>query len=438
MQKTMMKVAALAIAFLFFHVSNAKAQNDFNLNSITVSDIEFSEEFGNGGIFNFIRRDENVLKPKIEKEWTIMIFKNAKNNLERYGLKNVNEMEMIGSSDKVNIVVELGRMEGYDSFEGDWIGSRRYLILKDNNTDAVTSPIVQDLGKVDMGDWKHLVDFGKWAKANYPAKKYMLIVWNHGTGWIKHIKPLKNKGISYDEETDNHFTTPQLGMALNEIGKLDVYASDACLMQMTSIDYEIKDNITYIVGSEGPEPGDGYTYNTMIEMIVSNPEIMAYQAAKVLVDSYSNQYQDFNFAYTQSFIKTSTLPKFRILMNDWISAITKAGDKKTVKSAVLNTQNYTMKDNKDLYHFVSIIGDKTNNAAVKEKSEVLMNYIKENMVAYNRWNSSVSGWWSPKDYSNSHGIAVYLPEDSYDNDYDDLKWAKDSNWDEFIKWYLAK
>ncbi|MCK5358081.1 MAG: hypothetical protein KAJ48_06760, partial [Elusimicrobiales bacterium] len=71
MQKTMMKVAALAIAFLFFHVSNAKAQNDFNLNSITVSDIEFSEEFGNGGIFNFIRRDENVLKPKIEKEWTI-------------------------------------------------------------------------------------------------------------------------------------------------------------------------------------------------------------------------------------------------------------------------------------------------------------------------------------------------------------------------------
>ncbi|MCK4935205.1 MAG: hypothetical protein KAR84_00005, partial [Elusimicrobiales bacterium] len=222
MQKTMMKVAALAIAFLFFHVSNAKAQNDFNLNSITVSDIEFSEEFGNGGIFNFIRRDENVLKPKIEKEWTIMIFKNAKNNLERYGLKNVNEMEMIGSSDKVNIVVELGRMEGYDSFEGDWIGSRRYLILKDNNTDAVTSPIVQDLGKVDMGDWKHLVDFGKWAKANYPAKKYMLIVWNHGTGWIKNTKSIKNKGLSYDEETDNHFTTPQLGMALNEIGKIDV------------------------------------------------------------------------------------------------------------------------------------------------------------------------------------------------------------------------
>jgi len=53
---------------------------------------------------------------KEDKEWTVMVYLNAKNNLERFGIKDVNEMEMVGSSDKVNIVVEFGRMEGYGEY----------------------------------------------------------------------------------------------------------------------------------------------------------------------------------------------------------------------------------------------------------------------------------------------------------------------------------
>lgn len=376
-------------------------------------------------------------KTKGSAEWTIMVFVNSKNNLERYGLKDVNEMEMVGSSDKVNIVVEMGRMSGFDSSEGDWIGTRRYLIKKDDNTNAVTSPVVQDLGKVDMGDWKQLVSFGKWAKATYPAKKYMLIVWNHGSGWEK-SKSIVDKGLSYDDETGNHFTTPQLGMALNEIGGLDVYGSDACLMQMVSVDYELKDAVTYIVGSEETEPGDGYTYNTMLEPIVSNPTITPYKAAKVVVDAYSDHYQDMGSAYTQAFVRTSAMSNLLNLMNEWAYAVTEAGDKAIVKSAISNAQSFAMRDNKDLYHFVSLVGEKTTSAAAKEKGETLMSYIKRSVVGYNRWNSSSGGWWGPEDYSNAHGIAIYLPGYSYDSNYNELKFAKYSNWDEFIQWYTAK
>ncbi len=369
-------------------------------------------------------------------EWTIMIFVNSKNNLERYGLKDVNEMEMIGSSDKVNVVVQMGRMSGFDSSEGNWVGTRRYLIQKDNDPNNVTSPIVQDLGKVDMGDWKELVKFGKWAKEKYPAKKYMLTVWNHGSGWEKSI--MVNKGISYDDETGNHINTPQLGKAINEIGRLDIYSSDACLMQMASVDYEIKDNVTYIVGSEETEPGDGYTYNTMLEPIVSNPTITPYQAAKVVVDAYSNHYFDQGSAFTQSMVRTASLPKFLNLVNEWAYAVTKAGDKAIVKTAVSKTQKYAMSDNKDLYHFVSLVEEATKSSEVKEKGEALKSYIKKSVVGHNRWNSSSGGWWGPEDNSNSNGIAIYLPNYSYDKNYNELKWAKYSNWDEFIQWYTAK
>ncbi|MCK5357207.1 MAG: hypothetical protein KAJ48_02330, partial [Elusimicrobiales bacterium] len=119
-------------------------------------------------------------------------------------------------------------------------------------------------------------------------------------------------------------------------------------------------------------------------------------------------------------------------------AVTEAGDKAIVKSAVSNAQKFAMSDNKDLYHFVSLVGEKTASVDVKEKSKILMNYIKTSVVGYNRWNSSSGGWWGPEDYSNAHGIAVYLPSYSYNKNYDELKWAKYSNWDEFIKWYTAK
>lgn len=111
------------------------------------------------------------------KEWTIMVYVNAKNNLETYGLKDVNEMEMTGSSDKVNIVVEMGRMKGYNDSDGDWTGVRRYLVRRDTDAAAITSPVLSEFS-ADMGDYRHLIEFGRWAKAEYPAKKYMLVVWN--------------------------------------------------------------------------------------------------------------------------------------------------------------------------------------------------------------------------------------------------------------------
>ena len=416
--------------------------------ALSISSIVYAEiDFDSGKSFSLKNEMTEIkISPRMNrerkadttKEWTIMIYVNAKNDLEKYGLKDVNEMEMIGSSDKINVVVELGRMDGYDSSEGDWTGSRRYLIQKDDSTSTITSPVLADLGKVDMGDWKHLVDFGVWAKTKYPAKKYMLIVWNHGNGWTKSLKSIVNKGISYDFETNNHFTTPQLGMALKEIGRLDVYASDACLMQIFSVSYEIKGDITYVVGSPETEPGDGYTYNTMLKPIISNPEITPYRAAKVLVDAYSDHYQSIDKASTQSFIRTSSFEKLLILLDDWAYAATQSKEKALIKKSVYKAQKYAVPDNKDLYHFLSLVTAETMNADVKEKGKALMNYIERHLVVYSRYTNSSGNWWSgPVDYSNSHGLAVYLPKVSYNSNYDELKIAQQSYWDEFIKWYLV-
>jgi len=379
--------------------------------------------------------DKSVSKD--QKEWTVMVFLNSKNNLERFGIKDMNEMEMVGSSDKVNIVVEMGRLAGYDSSNGDWKGVRRFLVEKDADTNIVNSPVVQDLGEVDMGDYKNLIEFVKWAKSAYPAKKYMLIVWNHGSGWEK-SRGIVTKGISYDDVSGNHLTTPQLGIALKSVGKIDVYGSDACLMQMAEVIYEIKDNVKYIVGSEETEPGDGYTYNDLLAPLIAKPTMGAAELAKLTVDAYSDHYKNQGEGSTQSYVRAEKVDEFLKLVNDFAYATSQSGEKQIIKDAVNQAQSYAIAENKDFYHFLSLVVGKTQNADVKAKGQALMTFIKDKLVAHSRHTDSQGGWWGPVSYENSHGVSVYLPSSGMGAGYDELGWSKYSNWDEFIKWYQAQ
>ena len=147
--------------------------------------------------------DGNI-KASAEKKWTVMVFVNGKNNLEIAGLYNVNQMEKVGSTKDMNIVVEMGRMAGQTAagMDGGWTGSKRFFIKKDSDEEKIKSPVVMTTEKVDMGDYKRAVDFVTWAKKNYPAKRYMLVIWNHGSGWMDPAK--SEKGISFDDETGNY------------------------------------------------------------------------------------------------------------------------------------------------------------------------------------------------------------------------------------------
>ncbi len=367
-----------------------------------------------------------VTASRSAKDWTIMVFVNGKNNLAPYAVKDMNEMEQVGSTSRINVVTETGLVSGYGDVP--FTGTRRFLIKKDNDTNTVSSPVLQDMGRVDMGNYSSVVDFVNWAKQNYPAQHYMLIIWNHGSGWDKSMPQGVTKGISYDDETGNHINTPQMGQILKQVGGVDVYGSDACLMQMAEVDYEIKDYVTYIVGSEETEPGDGYTYNTFLGPLAANPSMTPEQVGELAVNAYADHYQqEGNQGSTQSLVKSAAIPQFTVLMNNFASAMMQAGDKDTVKNAINNSQNYAVADNHDIWHFASLMSQTTKSPAVKSAAQALMDYISNTLVLVNRPVGS--------GYTNSHGIDAYMPTYGFESAYNDLQWAKASQWDEFIKWY---
>jgi len=403
------------------------------------------------------------------KEWTVMVYINGKNNLADDAISDVNEMEAVGSSDNLNIVVELGHMPqnnggyygggggGYDGWDWGyggygtgigvgphppfmppmmgkdgnkaattksetWTGSRRMLVIKDADMSKISSPVLQNFDKVDMGDYKHLIEFAKWAKSNYPARKYALIVWNHGSGWKR--RATFSKGISYDDETNNHITTPQLGEAMAAIGKVDVYGSDACLMQMVEVNYQIKDYASYIVGSEETEPANGYDYTKWLSRLAANPTASASELAKYAVQAYTESYTEKKQNITQSYVKAASMNGLASLMSAWADTAVAAKETALYASALSQVQKFSDDDNVDLNHYVKLLYEGTKNEALKAKSAELMTYLAKQTVVLNSYLGDK--------YKNAYGIAVYLPTGTMDGTYSSLAFASATHWVNFI------
>ena len=69
--------------------------------------------------------------------WTILVFVNGDNDLEAAGLDDVNEMEQVGSTADVNIVVQFDRSPGHSTSDENWSGARRYYVEADDDTTSI-------------------------------------------------------------------------------------------------------------------------------------------------------------------------------------------------------------------------------------------------------------------------------------------------------------
>jgi len=362
-------------------------------------------------------------------EWTVMIYLDADNNLESAGINDINEMEMVGSSSKVNIVVQADRIPGYDISNSDWTTTRRYYIMQDNDPFLINSQF-DDLGELNMGDPQTLIDFTSWAVTEYPAKKYLLVIWNHGGGFRS---PAYSKGIAQDDTSGKDIITmSDLEYALSAIsvqmGKnIDIVGMDACLMAMTEVAYQIKDCADILVTSEENEPGDGWPYDSILAQLVSNPHMSPEQLAVDIVDKYIVSYPYDNV--TQSAIDLSYMDDLAGQLSSMADSI--RSDTLTSKDAYLNaaysSQHYSdyYHDFIDLYDFCSKVYYYSNSFEVKAIALI----VQQNLL-----NSVINSDYNGGSVSDTKGLSIYFPlYKEYDSEnYNNTNFAQDTLWDEML------
>jgi hypothetical protein len=386
------------------------------------------------------RDDGGTLLEPVERLWTVMVFLNADNDLETYGIEDVNEMEMVGSSGAVEIVVQMDRIPGYDDSNGNWTDCRRLRVVRDpaETSPQARTPLnptlvstdLERLGEVDMGDPQTLRDFVAWAQRTYPAQHYLLVVWNHGSGWLVRAPQARpenpaSRAVSYDDTSQSFISTTDLPEALAAWFPLDVVAFDASLMQMAEVGYEIRGQASLMVGSEESPPGSGYPYQTFLRRLIEDPAMAPAQLAAHIVDDTVAFYGTTG-ATTQSCVGLGQMEPVRSALHFFAVSLQLATADHGAEIALARTQAqaYAYHENKDLYDFARLCAEQVNDPQVRERAEGMMSAVGAAVTA--EAHGAARG--------GSHGLAIYLPHPAqYVSSYGTLALARDTVWDEWLQ-----
>lgn len=435
------------VAATIFLTAPAVTAADFSLPSLRLSDIKASAAE--------IQRGRLPAATASIKEWTVIAYMNGKNNVEKYAFSDLDEMMSVGSTDKVNMVVEIGGIKA---------GKVKRMLVGKKNGQTETNTVYSE-GKSDMGDYRNAAAFISWAKAAFPAKRYMVVLWNHGMGWtdIPSWAYRAEKSILFDEQTRNYVRTRQMGEMLRSAGGTDVLVFNACVMQMAEILYEVKDQAGLIVGSEENMLGPGLDYDKLLAFLNASPSVDNKTLSNWLMKSYSDYFANGdprfgltpantkNIGATLSAANPQAVARLPQYMDAFSKAVMAANDTEAVTYAISKTIRFGsidpdkyMSSYGDLGQFALLTAEKSANPQVKSAAQALVSFIdRELIVARTGLHTDKLG----DDYTKTHGVAIEIPrrlkgEPPFDevypeNNYQDLALSKASNWDEFVKWSKA-
>ncbi len=360
-----------------------------------------------------------------QAEWTFLVYMDADNNLESAGINDFLEMAEVGSDANVNIVALFDRHWQWDTGYDDWTDARRGVI---NHGDEPDTTWGTSIGEVNMADPQTLVDFVEWGMQTYPAARYAVVLWDHGSGWHARSEPLPPRSVCSDDcvpctqdspDCDPYGTTCNLvdGCCSNgndddrllmyevrsalqaietDVQQLDLVGFDACLMGMVEVAYEIREHATVMVGSERSEPNDGWPYDTLLADLVADPSMSTADLGSTIVSRYHQSYTD----------------------NDTQSAIDLASMDALVSKIDLLAQ--TLRDHWD-----------GNSAACAAAAHDVMTAVTTAVIAEGHGPS----------FPGSHGLAIYFPEDdfNFDTNYNGttIQFPDNTRWEEFVLDFYA-
>jgi hypothetical protein len=252
------------------------------------------------------------------KPWTLLIYMAADNDLAPYARWDLNEMEAgfrsgreaAGSSARADVIAQLNE-------PGESSGRRLHLFqapydpttanpkLEDFQRGAYPPIFSPTAGQVPLVDGNgarlpardDLARFVEWGLREYPADHVMVIVWGHGRGWdgvgySSSPAPLTAEAAAAAAPIQIPALAAALGDARAGAGwghrKIDIYASDACLMQTIEVAAEVAPHARFVIGSSNVQNYLGLPYRRLLFEINTGrlsgerarPDVVGTQAAR--------------------------------------------------------------------------------------------------------------------------------------------------------------
>lgn len=229
-------------------------------------------------------------EPGEKKPFTIMVYMVGSNLESEKGEATSDICEMAAAmskeyssiEDRVNLVIEYGGSNKWSLPElaGSASGHGRFEITG-NGVENLTQ-----LEDTSMGDAKTLSEFISYGITNYPAKKYILVFWNHGSGAID--------GFGYDEcHKGDSLRLLEIREAFETSGMEDydfaMVGFDACLMGGIETACSMPENVEYMTASASLEPLDGWDYGWIT--VLDRDDVTGKEISEYIADRYYAYYE---------------------------------------------------------------------------------------------------------------------------------------------------
>jgi len=342
-----------------------------------------------------------------------------------------------------------------------------------------------------MGDGACLADFVRWSREKFPARREMLVIWDHGQGWRlraatavraverdRHIavrellraaappqqgelsgppNDMRIHGgvryVSVDDDTGDKLYNRKIQDALTPLAKshrLDVVAFDACLMAMLETGYALRDVASVLVGSEELEPGAGWNYTRWLAPLVGDPSgFDATKLGRALVSAYRDEYKDGDDT-TMSSMALDKVPALAKAVTTFAARAEAklASQLKVLKKARSGCLNYAPGyglHSIDLARFLDLVKDSAGVDPGVSGAAAAARAALQSAVLGNYASTSRQGAYG------SAGVAIYFPASkaAFDTDpdregyapgntHDPVEFVQREGWAKFLQAYLAK
>ncbi|MDD4308203.1 MAG: clostripain-related cysteine peptidase [Thermoplasmata archaeon] len=374
------------------------------------------------------------------KDWTFVCYLDGDNSLASFATTDINEMELVGSNDDLNIIALYDITGTADS--------KCYYVTYDTNTASIASTVIPLSNinpawttEVNMGDPQTAIDLMNYVYINYPAARYAWDFWNHGGSWTW---MQCEDAVSGDEltalETREIYETLRTDTGRTYLW--DVLTFDECITADNEVAYDAKQYANYSVFSEDSIAGDGFDYTDVLNHLKNNPAMGGEEFSAWVCHEY---YADYPTGTS-----LSTLAAINNTAYDYelMEAIENFGQKMRHKASTLNAQIKSAASSAmdwqgityqpDLRHFAQLIAAGISNATDAEINAAAWNVIA--LTASNAASDTYgSGTWVSNRpilihdaNTNANGLTIYANQ-AYDTTFNTLALASYSNWGKFVQ-----
>ncbi len=275
------------------------------------------------------------------KEWLVVIYMAADNDLTSYAERDIWEAEATGSSRDVDVIVLLDRKasDGLHYLhiaknprspdyrpalaqyirEHQELGSmsaqqQEELFWEEKGKDFSVSPhAIPVQPEADSGNVQTLTRFLDWALRNYPSRRVLFMLWGHGEGFDaptitgaeitealgagarRSGTSSRQGGFSFDFTSQSHMRVVETVPALREVLRarrngtaFDIAGSDSCLNQQVEFGREWDGIARFLFGSSTIVQKKGFNYRTLIKEFVEHPERSTSDFARAIPRIYGN------------------------------------------------------------------------------------------------------------------------------------------------------